>query len=216
MKTLKILSKVFYYTVIAVILFICISNIWVVSTTKDQIYNKLSSLPEYDVAIVLGTSKKIMSGEPNEFFHNRINAAAKLYQFGKVKHFLLSGTNNSVYYNEPKDMKIALIEAGVPDSVISQDFAGRRTLDSVVRGKKIFGQKKITIITQEFHNYRALFIANYYGLEAVGYSAQEVPVYESFKVLLREFFARPKAVIDLYVLKKQPYFLGSKEILDIH
>ena len=137
--------------------------------------------------------------------------AATLYSMGKIDHFILSGDNSTKYYNEPLEMQKALVKKGVPESAITLDYAGLRTLDSVVRSKKIFGQDKITIITQPFHSYRALFISRYYNMDAVAMVADEPSLDGTFKVRLREYLARTKAVLDLYVFKTDPRFLGEKE-----
>jgi SanA protein len=121
-----------------------------------------------------------------------------------------------MYYNEPWEMRKALIAEGVPESAITLDYAGLRTLDSVVRSKKIFGQDKITIITQPFHSYRALFISNFYHIDAVAMVTEESGVDESVKLRVREYFARTKAVLDLYVFKTAPRFLGPKEQININ
>jgi SanA protein len=134
-----------------------------------------------------------------------------LYNEGKIDQFLLSGDNRTRYYNEPLEMRKALIARGVPPSAITLDYAGLRTLDSVVRSKEIFGQHQLTIITQPFHSYRALFIGDYYGIEAVAMVADEPDPESTTGVRIREYFARVKAVLDLYVFKTRPRFLGEKE-----
>src|SRR5204862_2438607 len=149
---------------------------------------------DHRVALVLGTSHRSVGGGPNPFFQHRIETAAELYQLGKIDHFILSGDNSTKFYNEPLEMRRALIKKGVPDSAITLDYAGLRTLDSVVRCKMIFGQHKITIITQLFHTYRALFISDYYGIDAVVLVADEPELERTFKVRIREYFARTKAV----------------------
>ena len=111
-------------------------------------------------------------------------------------------------------MQKALVQKGVPDSLITLDYAGLRTLDSVVRSKEIFGQNRIIIITQSFHCYRALFISQFYEIDALALVAEAPPSWETaIKIYFREFFARPKAVLDLYVLKTAPRHLGDKEPL---
>lgn len=187
------------------------ANIWVVRSTSDKVYASLQDVPANDVAVVLGTSNKLTSGAPNPFFESRIAAAASLYMDGKVRHFILSGDNRTRYYNEPLEMKKALMKSGIPDSVITLDYAGLRTLDTIVRCKEIFGQEKITIITQPFHCYRALFISHYYEMDAVALMADEPTLEQGAKVYFREYFARAKAVLDLYILKTEPRHLGEKE-----
>ncbi|WKK80463.1 SanA/YdcF family protein [Marivirga arenosa] len=185
---------------VSAIVFAIIANVFIISKTRGYIYDDLAIIPKRDVALVLGTSKRNMKGEANSFFDNRIEAAANLYHSGKVKGLLLSGDNRTRYYNEPNDMKNALMQKGVPDSVISIDTAGLRTLESVYRCKEVFNQNNVTIITQQFHAFRALYISQHYELDAIAYSAAEVPVYSSAKVTIREFFARPKALLDIYFL----------------
>lgn len=161
------------------------------------------------MALVLGTSKYSRSGHTNLFFKYRMVAAGKLYASGKAKHFIASGDNSLSYYNEPQDMKKALLAEGIPKDRISLDYAGFRTFDSVVRCKKVFGQEKITIVTQNFHCYRALFIAKFYDMKAVGFASGGIPDGHSPWTLFREYLARCKAVIDLYILRKKPKFLGD-------
>jgi SanA protein len=194
------------------------ANIWVVTSTASKVFLDYRELPDSDndkVALVLGTSQKLVNGSPNPFFENRIRAAAMLYKEGKVDHFILSGDNRTKYYNEPASMKKALMNYGIPDSVITLDYAGLRTLDSVVRSKEIFGQDELIIITQSFHSYRALFISRYYDIDAVVLVAQEPAEETALKVYFREYFARTKAVLDLYILKTAPRHLGEKEPLNI-
>lgn len=191
------------------LLIVLLANYWILSTVNDQVYNDVEQIGYSDVALVLGTSKSINGIHENPFFTHRVKAAAKLFFSGKVKHILVSGDNSTMRYNEPRDMRHALIKLGVPDSCITMDFAGLRTLDSVVRSNKIFQQKRITVVSQEFHNYRAVFIANHYGIDAIAYNAH-YPTKVTLKTILREYLARPKAILDLYVFKTQPKFLGEK------
>jgi SanA protein len=190
--------------------FVLACNIWIVCSTKDYIYHSVEEIPFNHVALVLGTSKYSRSGHSNLFFKYRIEAAVKLFKGEKVKHFILSGDNSLSYYNEPQDMRKALLVQGIPDSAITADYAGFRTFDSVVRSKKIFMQDSITIITQEFHAYRALFISNYYGIKAIAFATEPVPKGYSVMTHLRECLARCIAVIDLYILGKEPKFLGEQ------
>lgn len=183
-------------------------NLWVLAAVSGKTYDQIDEIVYSDVALVLGTSRSVNGVDENPYFTYRIEAATALYFSGKVKHILVSGDNSSMHYNEPRDMRHALIERGVPDSCITMDFAGLRTLDSVVRSHKIFQQKRVTIVSQEFHNYRALFIAQYYGLDAVAYNASTPK--GAYKITWREYLARPKALLDLYILGTQPKFLGDK------
>lgn len=210
------LAKIFrlgIWLAVMIFLFVIITNLWVVQSTKAFIFD-VSNIAYNDVALVLGTSKRTSDGSLNRFFQERMNTVAKLFQRNRVKHILVSGDNRSKYYNEPRDMLKALGDLHIPDSVVSLDYAGLRTLDSVVRCREVFGQNKVTIVTQEFHCYRSLFIAHYLGMEAIAVSADDGgPV--GNMLALREVLARTYAVLDLYVFQKEPQYLGEKIQLPI-
>ncbi|WP_421765377.1 SanA/YdcF family protein [Ekhidna sp.] len=198
---------------ITLILFVLGTNIWVVQSTKSSIYT-IDTVPLNNVALVLGTSKRTVEGKPNRFFVERMNTAASLHLDQKIKHIIVSGDNRTKYYNEPRDMLQALGDLDIPEEDISLDFAGLRTLDSVVRCTEVFGQNKVTIVTQEFHCYRSLFIAQYFEMEAVAVSADNGgPIGNA--LALREVLARTMAVLDLYVLQRKPKYLGEEIILPI-
>jgi SanA protein len=201
--------------VILSIVFLIGCNVWIVKSTENKVFSDFTKLPDHRVALVLGTSHRSIGGGPNPFFDNRIKTASLLYRLGKIDHFILSGDNRTKFYNEPIEMQKALIKEGVPSTAITLDFAGLRTLDSVVRSQAIFGQNKLTIITQSFHSYRALFISEYYNIDAVAMVAEEPGLEHSIKVRLREYLARTKAVLDLYVFKTAPRYLGEKEKINI-
>ena len=197
-----------FVVLLGIIIIIC--NFWVIKSTRAQIFDDVTKIEPRTVGLVLGTNKKNRYGKPNMFFNYRIDAAVALYKAGKIKHIIVSGDNSKTEYDESTDMHDALVEAGVPDSCITLDFAGFRTLDSVVRCLKVFGQKEVIIISQDFHNQRALFIANYYKMNALAFSTKDVPTRYSIKTTVREYFAKCKAVLDLYVLHKEPHFLGEE------
>lgn len=185
-------------------------NYWVISSTKQQLYKDIASVPFRKVGVVLGTNKVWRGGE-NPFFKFRIEAAAALFKAGKIKHIIVSGDNHVSSYDEPLDMKNELVKLGIPDTCITLDYAGFRTFDSVIRCKEIFGQDSITVVSQEFHNQRALFIANYYKMSAIGFNAEDVSNDEfSMATHVRELFAKCKAVLDLYIFHTAPHFLGEK------
>ncbi len=205
--------KAFLLVILFLVLFVAISNFWMIGVTYPRVYDVAEALPHKKVALVLGTTNKLKSGGPNPYFTGRISTVAQLFREGKIDRILVSGDNRSKYYNEPVRMKEALLKEGIPAEFITLDFAGLRTLDSIVRCKEIFGQKDIIIVTQRFHGYRALFISEYYNLNAVVMSAQMVKFPDSLPTTLREVMARPLAIIDLYILKKKPLLLGKKEYI---
>lgn len=187
-----------------------VCNAWIVSAAKSRVYGDLSEVPSRDVALVLGTRRMTPDGRwANPHFAHRIEAAAALYRAGKVKRLLVSGDNHVRGYDEPSDMRDALVAAGVPAEAVSLDYAGFRTLDSVVRARKVFGQTQLMIVSEAFHNYRALFICRYCGIDAVAFNAQPVSLRVSCWPAVREYLARVKVVLDLYVLRTQPKFLGE-------
>lgn len=185
-------------------------NAWINKSTRPQLYTDSAAIPARKVGLVLGASRNTVRGTDNMYFTYRMQAAYELYKTGKVQYLLLSGDNHTEGYDEPTDMRDALLKLGVPDSCIVLDYAGFRTLDSVIRCKEVFGEDSITVISQEFHNQRAVFIANKSGMHAIGFNAREVNKNYSFKTRFREYFARVKCVLDLYILHTDPKFLGEK------
>ncbi|WP_374046803.1 vancomycin high temperature exclusion protein [uncultured Alistipes sp.] len=176
--------------------------------TDGKVYASLEEIPANRVGLLLGTSRTVRSGRPNAYFYNRIDAATALYRAGKVEYLVISGDNSRKDYNEPQDMKNALVERGVPAERIYLDYAGFRTYDSVVRMEKIFGQSRFTVISQEFHNRRAIYTAQTLGLGAIGYNAEDVNANYGFRTQLREKLARVKMFLDLWT-GKNPKFLGD-------
>lgn len=200
-----------FFSVLGMLTFTLLCNVWIVEGSRARMYQDVREVPKGRVGLVLGTSKSLDGRVENPYFTYRMEAAAALYHAGKVEHLLVSGDNRVKRYNEPRDMRDALIALGVPRGAITMDFAGLRTLDSVVRAKKIFGQDSLIIISQGFHNYRALFIAAHHDIEAVALSAF-LPEGSGW-MQGREYLARTKAVLDLYVFGVAPKYLGEEEPL---
>ena len=162
------------------------------------------------MGLLLGTSRYLGTGQPNPYFDNRIEAAGELFQAGKISFIVASGDNEHHSYNEPVLMQKELIRRGVPEEAIFLDYAGFSTLDSIVRVKKIFGQQSFTVISQQFHNERALYIAEHHSLRAIGYNAQGVEGPVGLRTTVREYLARVKALLDLHILDTQPRYLGEE------
>jgi SanA protein len=192
------------------VVWIAAASVLVTNAARGRTYSDTAAIPARRVGLVLGCSRLLGGGLRNSFFDNRIQAAAQLVRAGKVRYLVVSGDNHVRGYDEPKDMKDALIEAGVPAERVYCDYAGFRTLDSVLRVREIFGQTAITVISQKFHNQRAIFIARHYGIDAIGFNAPEVDAYDSFKTKCRELVARANMLLDLFVLRRGPKFLGEK------
>ena len=193
----------------ALLVLIISSNLIVSCSTKKMVYQSVESVPYNKTALLLGTSKYLSDGRRNLYYQYRIEAVAALFRAHKVDYVIVSGDNSREDYDEPTDMKNDLVAAGIPAGRIYLDYAGFRTLDSVVRCKEIFGQSSFTIVSQQFHNERAIFLARHYNIAAIGFNAQDVQAYYGFKTMLREKLARVKLFIDLLVHKK-PKFLGDK------
>ncbi len=180
-------------------------NVQVVQETKKLLYNEIAEVPARKLGLLLGTNPYLKNGTPNKYFLYRVEAAVQLYQAGKIAYILVSGDNHREDYNEPEEMKKALMRKGIPEDRILLDYAGFRTLDSVVRAKEVFGAEDFVAISQRFHNERALFLAKHYGIEGIGFNAQDVTAYYGIKTRLRECLARTKLFVDLW-FKVQPKF----------
>jgi len=211
-KLIKNIFKIFLLLFVAGIIFIAWANYSIKKDSEAHISYNISEVPNMKTALLLGTGKTLSNGKPNAYFYNRIQASADLYKSGKAKYIIVSGDNSQKNYNEPEDMQMALMEYGVPKDSIFLDFAGFRTLDSVVRAKEIFGQNQLIIVSQKFHNERAVFLAQQNGMEAFGYNAPDVNKYAGLKTNLREYLAKAKAYLDL-LLGVKPKFGGDKILI---
>ncbi|XCI75499.1 MAG: ElyC/SanA/YdcF family protein [Flavobacteriales bacterium] len=179
--------------------------------TKNKIYDQPKKIPFNKVGLVLGTAKYLSKGGINTYFKHRMDAVALLFHHKKIQYLIVSGDNRRDNYNEPKVMEKELIKRGVPTHSIYRDYAGFRTLDSILRAYKIFGQKKFTVISQKFHNERAILIADHAGLDVIGFNAKDISR-EIKQSYLREAFARIKALWDIFY-HTQPKFLGQKILI---
>lgn len=205
----KIIKTVAWLAV-ACLALIATCDIAVKATAHGRTYDNVSDIPHNRVGLLLGTNSTTPRGTHNYYYTHRINAAAELFHAGKVDYLLISGDNSSKHYDEPTMMRDSLLLHGVPADRIVLDYAGFRTLDSVVRAKEVFGQSSFTIISQKFHNERALVQARHYGIDAIAYNADDVVLgYPWVKVQCRERLARVKLYLDLFT-GKQPKFLGEK------
>lgn len=199
-----------------VIIFTVFANVKVERAAAGKIYTSVDSVPHNKVALLLGTNPLNKWGRPNSYFTNRIKTASELYKAGKVDYIIASGDNHTKDYDEPTAMRDSLMAHGVPEDRIILDFAGFRTLDSVVRAKEIFGCDSLTIISQADHNARALYLAEANGIEAVAVSAPlRAGRWVRTRLAIREWLARDKMMLDIW-FGKQPHFLGERiEIPDV-
>jgi SanA protein len=199
---------------LAMLLF-CNAGYWYIAHVSDtHIFTDIDQIGQYDVALVLGTSKYNRNGTRNMYFYHRIDAAVDLYTNGKVKKILVSGDNSLREYNEPFDMLKALIDRGIPRKDIVLDYAGFRTFDSMVRANEVFGQQSFIVVSQKFHLERALYIGLAKKMDVIGYVAKD-PIHASNKLFAREIMARAMALLDCKLLGTTPKFLGQKEVIDM-
>lgn len=214
---MKILKKNVYkiLTVVGIVGIIAIaaSHQLIEHTAEGFTYSDVNDVPHKRVGLLLGCSRTLRDGRMNLFFQNRINAAVLLFNTGKVDNIIVSGDNSVSSYDEPTEMKNALVARGIPQENIFCDYAGFRTLDSVVRAKHIFRADDLVVISQEFHNKRAIFIAQHNGVAAVGFNAAEVNVVHSFKTKTRELLAKVKTILDIYILSTEPKFYGPVVVI---
>lgn len=180
----------------------------VVERCGSRVSDSIDAIEPREVGLLLGTAPDGRYG-PNAYFQYRIEAAAALYHAGKVRKIIVSGDNSRKEYNEPAAMRRALEKKGVKPEDIFEDFAGFRTLDSVSRARRVFGQTRLTIISQEFHCKRALYLAGHHGIDAIGFAARDV-AQKRFRLRnhLREAFSRVLALLDVAV-GREPHFLGE-------
>ena len=209
-KIIKKMMTIVLCTALLVLLVVVGCNLYVELASKERIYDSVKSVPENRVGVLLGTNPiSSVSKRSNPYYYFRIDAAVALYKAGKIKRILVSGDNRRKSYSEPDMMKADLVARGIPAKHIYCDYAGFRTLDSVVRAKKVFQLSEFTIISQEFHNKRAICLARWQGLDVVGYNARAVRMTRGPRVFVRECLACVKMVLDM-VVNKQPHFLGDE------
>lgn len=196
--------------VVALLVVIVQACYWLVALcAKGRIYDSVNDTPFNDVGMVLGTGPTTITGAKNRFFLYRIDAAEQLYKAGKIKFILISGDNSRKDYSEPDVMKDSLVARGIPNDVIYLDYAGFRTWDSVIRAKKVFGQNNLTVISQQFHNERSIFIGDRFGMQLIGFNAKDTPSrFHMIRAYIRENLARVKIFVDL-LTRRQPHFLGN-------
>ncbi len=195
---------------LAVIALWMASEVVISIAARGRIYDTAAHVPTRKAALVLGTSKFVAGGRPNLHYLYRMDAAAELFKAGKAEYVIVSGNGTDRHYNEPKMMRADLIERGVPPERIYCDYAGLRTLDSVVRAEEVFGAGDCIVVSQPSHTERAIFIGRMRGQDVIGFNARNVSSLTDPRTAIRERLARVLALLDMTVLRKQPKFLGEK------
>ena len=181
------------------------------AVAEPYVESRVADLPSVRVGLVLGCAERTRDGRRNLFFERRIAAAVELFRAGRVQYLLLSGDNSTPDYDEPSDMRRALVQAGIPAARLVLDHAGFRTLDSVVRAKEVFGLSEVIVVSQHFHNERAVYLARSHGIEAYAFDAQAVGGREGTWMAAREALSRLCAILDVRLLHTAPRFLGRRE-----
>ncbi len=192
----------------AFLVIVAYANVTAVWASRGRLFDNPAMVPDTRAALVFGTSSRIGERE-NLYFRYRIDAAVDVWNAGKVDTIIVSGDNRTHHYNEPREMRRALIARGVPGDRIVSDFAGLRTLDSVVRAKEIFGADPVLFVSQRFQNERAIYLAKANGIEAFGYNARDVSTQAGMKTRIREVGARVKMWLDTRFLGTRPRHLGD-------
>lgn len=205
------MKKVIIYVIIFLVMIILIVfgiNLYVKMSTKDQIIeeNDYSNLEEFDCILVLGAG--VWGDKPSPMLQDRLNQAIELYKNNVSSKIIMSGDHGTEDYDEVNIMKKYAIEKGVPSKDIFMDHAGFSSYDSIYRAKAIFGAKKTVIVTQEYHLYRALYIAKSLGIQAYGVGADPRQYAGAMYREVREILARNKDFVKC-IFKPEPTYLGD-------
>lgn len=172
-------------------------QIAVTSAAKGRMYNDVKEIPHREVGLLLGTSPLGRSGRPNQFYLHRLDATVALYNAGKIDRIIISGARRGDDYDEPTEMRNDLVKRGLPDSIFVLDGEGHRTISSIVRTKEVLAEDSVTIISQKFHNERALFLARHNEIDAIAFNAENTSSRRwRLMMVLRESLARVKAVAE--------------------
>ena len=189
---------------VSVLLVIISCHCIVVWNASGETYDNVSDIPHNKVGLLLATSPITPGGAHNYYFENRIKAADELYKAGKIDFIIASGGDYTQSQkngcDEPGAIRDSLVARGVPIEQIILDYEGTRTLNSIAKAKQVYGLDSLMLISQKYHNERAIYIADQYDIHAIGYNAEPSPIRRNrIKNTLREYLARVKMFIDLYL-----------------
>ena len=197
-------------TVLMLVVISVLARIALILYTKPA-FTEISKVEPAQVVLVPGAGLN-RDGTPSLVLQDRLDAAIELYWEGKVQKILLSGDNSPVDYNEPASMSQYVIQSGVPAIDVVPDYAGRRTYDSCLRAKQIFGVENLILVTQAYHLSRAIFLCQQLGLQVEGVAVRQSQ-YNFARYLswnIREIFASLAALWDVYIHPPQ-VILGTPE-----
>ncbi|AMO57803.1 vancomycin high temperature exclusion protein [Endozoicomonas montiporae] len=209
---LKVVMGLLAAVVIAAASLLVVANLLINVSTENYLYSDIDKLPANKVGLLLGTSKYSRTGGNNDHYRLRVDAASKLFKAGKIQYVLISGDNATPYYNEPSTIRRDLLKLGIPAENIYRDYAGFRTLDSIIRAKDVFGLNEFTIISQTYHNKRALYIARNNGTNAIAFNAGDGRN-SDLTNRTREVLARMLALLEVHWFDTEPKYLGP--VIDI-
>ena len=200
------LFKYVLILVIAGIIYVFLINFYVIYSTKKQIKTDYSELKNIDCVLVLGAG--VWGDNPSPMLEDRLLKGIELYNKGIAPKIIMSGDHGQDDYDEVNIMKEYAIKKGVPSEDIFMDHAGFSTYESIYRAKEIFGVKNLIIVTQEYHLYRALYIANRLGLNAYGVNSDPREYGGQLYREIREILARNKDFVKC-IFKPEPTYLGD-------
>ena len=209
------LQRVLCHFIVAALLglaFVLACNYHIVSTSDHKLFNDIEQVPYNKVGLLLGTSKYSQEGGKNDHYWLRVKGAVQLFKHHKIDYILISGDNGTPYYDEPSTIRRDLLLQGIPSNRIYRDYAGFRTLDSIIRARDVFKLSRFTLISQETHNRRALYIAHKSGIEAIAFNAGK-GVHANWENRVREVLARVLAFVEVNILKTKPKYLGPVIII---
>lgn len=194
--------------IVLVLIIVFIINFFVIFKTKNQILEDLESFDKDDIDCILVLGAGVRNGQPTHMLEDRLLTAIECYNKKLAPKIIMSGDHGQVNYDEVNVMKNFAIDKCVPSTDIFMDHAGFSSYESIYRAKEIFGAKKIIVITQKYHLYRSLYIANSLGLEAYGVKADlRKYIGQSYREL-REIIARDKDCIKC-IFKPKSKYLGE-------
>ena len=206
-RILFIAAALFVLGILASALAMIAADRRIESCAAGRVFTSVESLPAREFGLLLGTTRLVKGKYRNDYFYKRIRAAVNLYRAGKIRKIIVSGDNSRTDYNETGDMKRELVAEGIPPDDVLMDYAGFRTLDSVVRARNLYGASELTVISQMFHVERAVYLADRNGIDAIGFVAEDSVVKSArMRLAVRESLARVRAVIDAELLHSKPHF----------
>ena len=181
---------------------LCLCYGLVTWNASGRTYDDVNEIPYNKYALLLATSPITPGGAHNFYFDNRINAADELYKAGKFDYIIASGGDYTKDHkfgcDEPAAIRDSLVARGIPEDRIILDYDGTRTLNSIIKAKQGYKLDSVTLISQKYHNERAIYLSDKYDIYAIGYNAAPSHIRRNrIKNTVREIFARPKMFIDI-------------------